>query len=68
MFQASTAHHQEVRCRYVEYGTSKMAVSKPASNGTYEFDCERKYVNQLTYSVGNRTYSVCDRGQESSIA
>jgi hypothetical protein len=24
MFQASTAHHQEVRCMYVADGTSKM--------------------------------------------
>jgi hypothetical protein len=34
MFQASTAHHQEVRCIYVANGTSKMAVSEPGWNGT----------------------------------
>jgi hypothetical protein len=29
MFQASTAHHQEVRCMYVANGTSEMTVSGP---------------------------------------
>jgi hypothetical protein len=31
MFQASTAHNQEVRCMYVANGTSKMTVSEPSS-------------------------------------
>jgi hypothetical protein len=28
MFQESTAHHQEVSCKYVTNGTSKMIISK----------------------------------------
>jgi hypothetical protein len=31
MFQASTAHHQEVSYIYVANGTSKMTVSEPGS-------------------------------------
>jgi hypothetical protein len=31
MFRASTAHHQEVRCMYVGFGSSKMSVSTPPS-------------------------------------
>jgi hypothetical protein len=31
MFQASTAHHQEVRCKYVANGTSKMTDTEPGS-------------------------------------
>jgi hypothetical protein len=33
MFGESTAHHQDVRCRYVANDNSKMTVSEPGWNG-----------------------------------